>query len=114
MIATDEVLVRIADRMKAMADPMRLKILHSLEDRELSVSELVRAVGTTQANVSKHLAILRRVGLVTSRREGMSIYYRVADESIFSICRLVCDSLERWTEAEHATVLAARTTPASP
>ncbi len=108
MNPTDDLLARIADRMKAMADPMRLKILHTLEERELSVSELLRAVGTTQANVSKHLAVLRRAGLVASRREGMSIYYRVADETIFSVCRIVCDSLERWTEAEHATFVAAR------
>nr|HRC85853.1 metalloregulator ArsR/SmtB family transcription factor [Thermoanaerobaculia bacterium] len=103
-----ELLHRIAERLKAIADPTRLKILHSLEDGELSVTEILKRVGSTQTNISKHLAILRRGGLVATRREGLNIYYRVADETAFSICRTVCDALEHQVELERATLAEAR------
>ena len=76
-----ELLERIADRLKALADPTRLRILHALEDRELNVSDLLAVVGGSQANVSKHLARMRLAGLVKARREGTNVYYRVADEA---------------------------------
>ncbi|HEX7580067.1 MAG TPA: transcriptional regulator, partial [Thermoanaerobaculia bacterium] len=47
-----------------------------------------------QANVSKHLAILRKAGLVDCRREGSSVYYRIADQAVYEICGTVCDSLQ--------------------
>lgn len=90
---SDELLVRIADRMKAIADPTRLKILHSLEEGEVCVGDLAELVGGSQANVSKHLAVLRQAGLVRCRRDGMNVCYAVADESVFDVCRLVCDAL---------------------
>jgi DNA-binding transcriptional ArsR family regulator len=91
---------RIADRLKALSDPCRLKILHLLEDGERNVSELLAEVGGSQANVSKHLARMRQAGLVAARRKGTSTYYRVVDPTAFAICRTVCDALELRLEAE--------------
>jgi DNA-binding transcriptional ArsR family regulator len=101
---SEELLRSIAERLKAIADPTRLKILHCLDDRELAVGEIVAAVGGSQANVSKHLAVLRREGVVGSRREGLSVFYRVIDETAFTICRDVCDSLERRLEEQRRTL----------
>lgn len=98
--ASDQLLERIADRLKAMADPMRLRILHVLQGGERCVGDILGQVGGSQANVSKHLSVLRRVGLVECRREGVNIYYRIEDPAVFAICESVCDSLERQVNAE--------------
>lgn len=100
MKATDDLLERIAERLKAMADPTRLKILHTLEEGERNVGEILEQVGSSQANISKHLAVLRKAGLVAARRDGMNVLYRVADNTVFNICRVVCDSLDRFLAAE--------------
>jgi DNA-binding transcriptional ArsR family regulator len=98
--ASEQLLERIADRLKAMADPMRLRILHVLQGGERCVSDILSHVGGSQANVSKHLSVLRRVGLVECRREGVNVYYRIEDPAVFTICESVCDSLERQIDAE--------------
>ncbi len=108
MIASDELLYKIADVLKAMADPTRLKILHSLQDGERCVSDILEVVGGSQANVSKHLSVLKRAGLVDCRRDGLNVFYRIIDEGVFSICRSVCDSLEFRVDREHQTILAGR------
>lgn len=104
MTPGEELLRSIADRLKAIADPTRLAILHFLDESERSVGEIVDAVGSSQANVSKHLAVLRREGVVDFRREGLNVYYRVIDETAFTICRTVCDSLERRLEEQRRTL----------
>jgi len=91
----DELFGQIAERLKALADPNRLRILHALEDRERNVSDLLAELGGSQANLSKHLARMRRAGILASRREGTSVYYRVADPAAFAVCRTVCDAMER-------------------
>jgi len=87
-----------------MGNPLRLRILHLLEDRELTVNEIVAkvrtSVPTTQANVSKHLTSLRAAGLVTSRRNGMNVYYGVSDPIVFVICRTMCDAILRKVDAD--------------
>jgi DNA-binding transcriptional ArsR family regulator len=105
---TEELLERIAETLKALADPTRLRLLHTLEDGELRVTDLLAVVGTTQANVSKHLAVLRQAGLVATRRDGMNVLYRVHDPMVFAICRTICDGLERQLEAEQRTFDEAR------
>ncbi|HQT93312.1 MAG TPA: metalloregulator ArsR/SmtB family transcription factor [Thermoanaerobaculaceae bacterium] len=97
---SEQLLERIADRLKAMADPMRLRILHVLQDGERCVTDILGIVGGSQANVSKHLSVLRRVGLVECRREGVNMFYRIEDPTVFAICATVCDSLERQVNAE--------------
>jgi DNA-binding transcriptional ArsR family regulator len=89
----DELLARIADRLKAMADPMRLRILPEREAGVVCVGNLADRVGGSAANVSKHLAVLRAAGLVRCRRDGMNVCYAVADGGVFDVCRLVRDSL---------------------
>ena len=85
----------VADRFKVMSDPMRLQILNCLQEGELSVMQIVEATGASQPNVSKHLKILQNAGLLTRRREGNQAFFEIADESIFVMCEIVCDSLEQ-------------------
>jgi DNA-binding transcriptional ArsR family regulator len=100
MKPTHELLTRIAERLKALADPTRLKILHSLEEGERTVTEILAEVGGSQANVSKHLGLMRRVGILEARREGVNVYYRVIDPAAFAVCRSVCDALEQRADSE--------------
>jgi DNA-binding transcriptional ArsR family regulator len=97
---SEQLLEKIADRLKAMADPMRLRILHVLQAGERCVTDILGEVGGSQANVSKHLSVLRRAGLVEYRREGINVYYHIEDPAVFAICRSVCDSLERQVNAD--------------
>ena len=90
---TDEAFRLIAARFRVLSDAMRLKIIHCLQDREHTVTELIGATGGEQANVSKHLGILLANGLVNRRREGTSAFYSVVDPAIFDLCRNVCSSL---------------------
>jgi DNA-binding transcriptional ArsR family regulator len=106
--ASDELLQRIAEVLKAMADPTRLKILHCLHHGELCVSDILSFVGGSQANVSKHLSVLKRSGLVDNRREGLNVFYRIIDEGVFTICRNVCDSLEIRIDREHQAIVDGR------
>ena len=64
------------------------------------MNDILGQVGGSQANVSKHLSVLRRAGLVECRREGVNVYYRIEDPTVFAICEDVCDSLERQVNAE--------------
>ncbi len=84
----------IAERFKVLGDATRLAILRSLlDDRELNVGDLVDRLGSSQANVSKHLGILHRAGIVARRPEGTAAYYSVVDPTLVSLCELVCDRL---------------------
>jgi DNA-binding transcriptional ArsR family regulator len=83
----------VAQRFRALADPTRLRILQTLFDGELNVRQIGDCVGTSQANVSRHLAGLMEQGLLSRRREGLYSYYSIADPSIYALCELVCSSL---------------------
>ena len=74
---------------RALADPKRLCVLESLSAGELSVSELSTTVGCQVPNMSQHLAVLRSAGLVQSRREGSTIFYRLADVRVLEAYRLI-------------------------
>ncbi len=78
-----------ADICKTMADPKRLMIVHELKEGELSVGELASHLSLPQANISQHLSLMRRRGIVTTRREGTSIYYRLASPRIAEACDTV-------------------------
>jgi len=99
---TEEAFALIAARFRALAEPMRLRILHSLGDSEMSVGELVEATGAGQANVSKHLAVLLDAHLVARRKEGLSVFYRVADETVFDLCDAVCKSVGERLAVQHS------------
>jgi len=79
LITKDEDIERAAQSMKAMAHPLRLKILCSLGGSEVSVQEIVKLVGTSQSNISQHLAILRDKGILNSRKDANRVFYRVGD-----------------------------------
>lgn len=90
---TDDALELIAERFRMLSEPMRLRILNTLGENEMSVTEIVAATGANQANISKHLSILLQTGIVSRRKEGLTANYRVVDPSIFELCDLVCNRL---------------------
>ena len=85
----------MALRFKALGEPMRLKILERLFRSPASVSEILTDIRATQANVSKHLAVLRSGGLVRRKREGNRTVYWISDPSIERLCAVVCDAVGR-------------------
>lgn len=89
-----EALSLIANRFKVLSEPIRLRILHLLQDGEKSVTELTEAIETSQPNASKHLKILQDAGVLKRQQIGNTVYYSIADESIFMLCEVVCSSLE--------------------
>ncbi|HIK33192.1 MAG TPA: helix-turn-helix transcriptional regulator [Oscillatoriales cyanobacterium M59_W2019_021] len=88
-----EVTQQVAEYFSILSEPMRLRLLNLLRDRERCVQELVEATETSQANVSKHLKVMLQAGILSRRSEGTSAFYRVEDELIFDLCTLVCDRL---------------------
>lgn len=79
LITRDEDIDRASRSLKAMSHPLRLKILCTLGDKEISVQDIVQHVGTSQSNISQHLAILRDKGILDSRKDANRVYYRVDD-----------------------------------
>ena len=79
LITRDEDIDRASRSLKAMSHPLRLKILCTLGDQELSVQDIVERVGTSQSNISQHLAILRDKSILASRKDANRVYYRVGD-----------------------------------
>lgn len=74
---------------KAMGNAVRLKILHTLRERSKSVTEIMQETGYNQANVSRHLSVLRGVGVVDSERHGTTIFYKLTDPKVGEVCDLV-------------------------
>ena len=99
-----ETIEMVANRFKVLSDPMRLQILNELQNGERSVMQVVAVLETSQPNVSKHLRILQEAGLVVRRQEGNSVYYRIADESIFEMCDAVCGSLKKQAREKVASL----------
>ncbi len=79
LITHEQDIQRAARSLKAMSHPLRLKILCTLGDQEASVQEIVNHVGTSQSNISQHLAILRDKGILTTRKDSNRVFYRVGD-----------------------------------
>ena len=99
----------VAEYFKALAEPTRLRMLNALQDGEKNVGQLTEISACTQANVSKHLALLAQSGLVKRESRGTSVYYSIADPAIYDLCDLVCGQVgNRLTsEAEVKNILAA-------
>ncbi len=87
--AHEDELRRCAAVGRALADPKRLCVLETLALGEHSVSELSREVGCHVPNMSQHLSVLRSAGLVATRRDGNTVYYRLADERVLEAFRLI-------------------------
>jgi ArsR family transcriptional regulator len=79
LISDDSDIERASRSLKAMSHPLRLKILCTLSDQEISVQDIVEQVGTSQSNISQHLAILRDKGILSSRKDANKVYYKVSD-----------------------------------
>lgn len=97
-----EVLELVAERFRVLAEPTRLLILDVLLQGERTVSDLVEETGLNQANVSKHLAILRSADFVERRKEGLYAYYSVTDPSVSHLCDIMCNRLEEKAEEQSA------------
>lgn len=85
---------RFSRFFKAFGDPTRLKILSSLSGGELTVGEIVKAVGLSQPTISRHLAILRDADIVQDRRDGQQVYYSLNKDVVEGCCMGFCDCLQ--------------------
>jgi len=83
----------VAARFRTLGVPLRIRILQELQSGEKNVSQIVKAVRSTQPNVSKHLRILQDAGIVGRRQEGNQVYCFIADPTVFDLCDAVCSSL---------------------
>jgi DNA-binding transcriptional ArsR family regulator len=90
-----EALVQVAAYFQTLSEPTRLTLLNLLRDGEHNVGELAQATRFTAANVSRHLALLMQHGFVARESRGTSVYYRIADDSVYALCDLVCGNLAR-------------------
>jgi DNA-binding transcriptional ArsR family regulator len=102
-----ELVELIAERFRALSEPTRIKLLDRLRDGEATVLELTELIGTTQQNVSKHLGVLQRAGIVARRKQGSFANYRIVDEGVFDLCEAVCGSLQQRVESLRQLVGAA-------
>lgn len=82
-----------AELFAVLATPMRLRVLSALCEREKSVNELLAEIDTTQPNLSQHLAVLYRTGVLAKRKEGTLVIYRVQSEKAVALCRSVCTQI---------------------
>lgn len=87
---TPALAAKISEMLKVLADPMRLKIMKLLHDGEFCVGDIVEKVGSSQANISKHLGLLAQAFLVRSDKRGMQVYYRIEDPEVSKICEAIC------------------------
>jgi len=96
---------RVAARFRALGEPTRLRVLERLFAGPASVTEILEHVGGTQANVSKHLALLHAAGFLSRRKDGTRTVYAISDPTLKKICSIVCAEVERSAKSEVAAVL---------
>ena len=96
---TDTMTEVVAQRFRLLGEPMRLRILQLLEAGERPVGEIVETLKSSQPNISKHLQALCQGGLIRRRREGLNVYYAIADPIVFRLCELVCRAATEHTRA---------------
>ena len=89
-----ETMVMVAERFRALGEPARLQILNCLRGGEMTVGDLVHETGFGQANVSKHLNLLRSTAFVRRRKEGLFVYYSLADKGVLQLCDTMCGRLQ--------------------
>jgi DNA-binding transcriptional ArsR family regulator len=98
---SDELLALMAEKFRMLGEPTRLAILHSLmSDGEMNVGQVVAATGRSVANVSKHLKQLAEADLVSRRKEGSFVLYRLDDPVLEKLCEMVCESLRHDLEEQ--------------
>lgn len=100
-----------AELFGVLATPMRLRILSALCDREKSVSQLLQEIETTQPNLSQHLNLLYRAGVLAKRKDGTQVIYRVQSEKAVMLCRTVCTQIAIELDEPSAVPAAERLSP---
>lgn len=111
LVLSEQALKLVASRFRVLGDPNRLRILNTLMAGEHGVGELMVTTGLEQSNVSRHLAVLRREGLVERESDGNRAVYRISEPSIVQLCELVCggiagrlsETLEAFPDARELT-----------
>ena len=89
LIDREEDIQQASQAIKAIAHPLRLKILCVLGEQEISVQDIVEQVGTSQSNISQHLAILRDKGVLSTRKDANRVFYRIADQRTLQLIALM-------------------------
>ena len=105
---TDQALTQVAQYFSALAEPTRLRLLNSLREGEKNVGDLAIICGCSQANVSRHLSMLAKHGLIQREARGNTAFYSIADPSVYALCDLVCGNVSRQLLAQ-AQLLGVRT-----
>ena len=100
-----------AELFGVLATPMRLRILSALCDQEKSVSQLLQEIDTTQPNLSQHLNLLYRSGILARRKEGTQVIYRVQSEQAVTLCRTVCTQIAIEMDEPGSVPVTQRLTP---
>ena len=85
---------RAAELFGVLATPVRLRIIGALCGGEKNVTKLLEEIEVSQPNMSRHLNVLYRTGVVAKRRSGVQVFYRIADESVVLVCKAVCERIE--------------------
>ncbi|MFN0094042.1 MAG: ArsR/SmtB family transcription factor [Dehalococcoidia bacterium] len=102
-----QLLEQVAERFRVLGDASRLAILKTLlEEDEMNVGQIVERLGTTQANVSKHLRVLLAAGVVQRRPVGTAAYYSLADRSVLDLCDIVCGRLREQIRGQWSLITA--------
>ena len=96
----DRALAHVAQYFRALSEPLRLKMLNELRAAPRNVGELTERLACSQANVSKHLAVLARLGFVARDALGTAAYYRIADPAVYELCDLVCGRIAQHLRAQ--------------
>lgn len=85
----------IAERFRLLGDPTRIRILDALRGGAMTVGALADEIGSSQQNVSKHLGLLHRAGLLAREKDGNNVRYAIADDGVFALCDEVCGGIQR-------------------
>lgn len=105
-VLSQAMLREVSERFKALAEPTRLSLLQALREGELSVGDLVERTGLSLANASKQLQQLHTNGFIARRKDGLYVYYRLADDDVLALCDLVCGRVLRDVKAQEQSLLA--------
>ena len=99
MNARSHAIDAVASYFGVLSDPTRLRIMNAICEEEKTVSQIVEELGASQTNVSRHLGIMHRSGVLARRKQGNQVYYRTADAAMVDLCRGVCKRIsERMDE----------------
>lgn len=113
----EEALAQVAAYFQTLSEPTRLQVLNLLRKNERSVGELAQLCGYSSANISRHLSLLAQHGLLRRESRGNSVFYSIADPSVYALCDLVCGNIARQFErvaAERAAFVSPRPRRARP